>query len=295
MGDSVRILRYKVQAKKFDKGPSPCRFCRRVFSQEQRGNSVPYGMSTFEGIYGWCIKCYGANAKIDIITPEGIQLEHSFKLGFKASNNETEYEALLAGLRTILGMGVWDVEIYSNSWLVISQVQGIFEAQNARMKEYLQVARQVLSEFSTAKVAQVVRGQNKHADSLATLASLMTKDVPWLTKVELIAEPCINTAVSVGVAVISMDEPCWMNPIIDFLAEDRVSDDEKEANRVRQVAARYRLSVDRKLYRKSFRGPYLLCLHPKKVNELLAKLYDEVCDSHVGGRSLAHRAMTQGF
>ena len=86
-----------------------------------------------------------------------------------------------------------------------------------------------------------------------------------------------------------------MNPIIDFLAEDRVPDDEKEANRVRQVAARYRLSVDRKLYRKSFRGPYLLCLRPKKVNELLAKLYDEVCDSHVGGRSLAHRAMTQGF
>ena len=30
-----------------------------------------------------------------------------------------------------------------------------------------------------------------------------------------------------------------MNPIIDFLAEDRVSDDEKEANRVHRVTARY--------------------------------------------------------
>ena len=169
---------------------------------------MPYGMSTVEGIYGRCIKCYGANAGIDVITPEGIQLEHSFKLGFRASNNEAEYEALLVGLRTVLGMGVWDVEIYSNSWLVISQVQGSFEAQNTRMKEYLQVARQVLSEFSTARVAQVGRGQNKHADSLATLASLMTEDVPWLTKVELITESCINTAVGVGVVVISTDEPC---------------------------------------------------------------------------------------
>ena len=129
-------------------------------------------------------------------------------MGFRASNNEAEYEALLVGLRTVLGMGVWDVEIYSNSWLVISQVQGSFEAQNTRMKEYLQVARQVLSEFSTARVAQVGRGQNKHADSLATLASLMTEDVPWLTKVELITESCINTAVGVGVVVISTDEPC---------------------------------------------------------------------------------------
>ena len=35
----------------------------------------------------------GAGARIVIITPEGIRLEHSFRLGFKASNNEAEYEA----------------------------------------------------------------------------------------------------------------------------------------------------------------------------------------------------------
>ena len=44
-------------------------------------------------------------ARIVIITPAGIRLEHSFRLGFKASNNEAEYEALLAGLKTVLGMG----------------------------------------------------------------------------------------------------------------------------------------------------------------------------------------------
>ena len=86
-----------------------------------------------------------------------------------------------------------------------------------------------------------------------------------------------------------------MNPIIEFLAEDRVSDDESETNKVCRVASRYWLSADRKLYRRSFGGPYLLCLYPRKVNELLAKLQEGVCGSHVGGRSLAHRAMTQGF
>ena len=105
-------------------------------------------------------------------------------------------------------------------------------------------------------------------------------------------ELSINTTVGVGVAVISTTEPYWMDPIIDFLAENRVSDDEKEANRVRRVTAWYWLSVDRKLYRRSFGEPYLLCLHPKKINELLAKLHDGVCGSHVGGCSLAHRAMT---
>jgi len=71
-----------------------------------------------------------------------------------------------------------------------------------------------------------------------------------------------------------------------------VPDDEKEVVRVCRVAARYWLSADRKLYRRSFGGPYLLCLCPEKVNELLAKLPEGVCGSYVGGRSLAHRAMT---
>ena len=35
----------------------------------------------------------GVGAGIVIITSEGIRLEHSFRLGFKASNNEAEYEA----------------------------------------------------------------------------------------------------------------------------------------------------------------------------------------------------------
>ena len=70
----------------------------------------------------------GARAEIVIITPKGIKLEHSFKLGFKASNNEAEYEALLAGLRAVLDIGAREVEIYSDSRLVVSQVQGNFEA-----------------------------------------------------------------------------------------------------------------------------------------------------------------------
>ena len=64
----------------------------------------------------------GAGAEIVIITPEGIQLEHSFRLGFKASNNEAEYEAFPTGLRTVLCMGARVVEIYSYSQLVVYQV-----------------------------------------------------------------------------------------------------------------------------------------------------------------------------
>ena len=109
-----------------------------------------------------------------------------------------------------------------------------------------------MGEFCTIKVTQVARGQNRHADSLATLALAMTEDVPRLIKVELIMESSINTVTDVGVArvgviVISTIGPCWMDPIIDFLVEDRVLDDKKEANRFHRIASRYWLSVDKKL------------------------------------------------
>ena len=81
----------------------------------------------------------------------------------------------------------------------------------------------------------------------------MTKEVPQLIKVELIMEPSISVAdnvstAGVDVAMISATRPYWMDPIINFLAEDRISNDEKEANKIRQVATWYWLSTDRKLY-----------------------------------------------
>ena len=68
------------------------------------------------------LSAMGFGAGIVIITLTGIRLEHSFRLGFKASNNEAEYEALLARLRTVLCLGARDVEIYSDSRLVVYQI-----------------------------------------------------------------------------------------------------------------------------------------------------------------------------
>ena len=161
------------------------------------------------------------------------------------------------------------------------------------------MVKQVMGKFCTANVTQVARGKNRHADFLATLALTMAEDIPRLIKVELITESSIGTTVDgatrVDMTAITTTGSCWMDPIIKFLAEDRVSNDESKANKVRRVASRYWLSADRKLYLRSFGGPYLLCLHPGKVNQLLAELHEGVCGGHVGGRSLAHRVMTRGF
>ena len=121
---------------------------------------------------------------------------------------------------------------------MVNQMNDSFEACDSRMKEYLRMVKQVMGKFCMAKVVQVARAQNRHADSLATLALAMTEDVPRIIKVEPIIEPSITTVTDIGVAGISVTavtttEPCWMDSIVEFLAEDHIPDDEKEASRFR--------------------------------------------------------------
>ena len=68
-----------------------------------------------------------------------------------------------------------------------------------------------------------------------------------------------------------------------------------EADKMRRKATSYWLFEDHKLYKRSFLGPYLLCVHPELTKSLLEELHEGICESHTGGRSLAHRAITQGY
>ena len=70
-----------------------------------------------------------ASARIIIITPEGMWLEHSFRLGFRASNNKVEYEALLAGLRAVMGIGARDIKVYLDSRLVLIKCRAILKPE----------------------------------------------------------------------------------------------------------------------------------------------------------------------
>ena len=86
-----------------------------------------------------------------------------------------------------------------------------------------------------------------------------------------------------------------MDPISLYLERDILPEEKFEAEKVRRKAPPFWLSKDRKLYKRSFSGPYLLCVHPKALESLLEELHEGVCGSHIGGRSLSHRAITQGY
>lgn len=66
-------------------------------------------------------------------SPTGEQLEQTIQLGFPASNNEAEYEAILFELNLTLALSASKLEIYSDSQLVVGHIQGKYEAKDKRM------------------------------------------------------------------------------------------------------------------------------------------------------------------
>ncbi|XP_072086570.1 uncharacterized protein [Arachis hypogaea] len=64
----------------------------------------------------------GCGAGIRLEADDGFILEHSIHLAFKASNNKSEYEALLAGLRLCLDLQISTIKVYCDSLLVVQQV-----------------------------------------------------------------------------------------------------------------------------------------------------------------------------
>ena len=83
-----------------------------------------------------------------------------------------------------------------------------------------------------------------------------------------------------------------MDPIVKFLKNDILPEEKSEGEKIRRNAPWFWLSEDHKLYKHSYFGPYLLCIHPEASELLLEELHEGICESHTGGRSLLHRGIT---
>ena len=64
------------------------------------------------------------------------QIPVSVKLNFDYTNNVTEYEACIVGLQVALEFGVCDLSIFGDSLLIISQIEGKWQAQDTKLIPY---------------------------------------------------------------------------------------------------------------------------------------------------------------
>ena len=162
------------------------------------------------------------------------------------------------------------------------------------MQEYLNWVKRLQLGFNSFSLSHVPRSENTHADSVATLATSLAGDLPRIILVEHLdkANEVVKGMVHVHEVRVG---PSWMDPIMRFLKDDVLPKEKSEAEKIRRKAPWFWLSEDHKLYKRLYSGPYLLCVHPEASELLLEELHEGICGSHTRGRSLSHRAITQGY
>ncbi|GJZ13132.1 reverse transcriptase domain-containing protein [Tanacetum coccineum] len=113
----------------------------------------------------------GSGAGLILTNPEGTEFTYALRFQFTASNNEAEYEALIAGLRIAAQMGVRNVQVSVDSKLVANQVLETYVAKEENMIKYLEKVKSLVSGFANFSISQVSRSKNKKADALSKIAS----------------------------------------------------------------------------------------------------------------------------
>ena len=208
-----------------------------------------------------------------LISPEKLTIEKSLRLGFSATNNEAEYEALLEGVRMVQRIEGKAIKVFSDSRLVVGQVGGELKARDERMQRYLIQVRFLQSKFESFSLLHIPRSGNTHTDSLATLASSLVQNLPRVILVKDLYKPTEVKGMATYVQQIRVGSS-WMDHIVSFLKDDTLPSDKLEANKIRRKEPRFWLSEDQKLYKRSFSGPYLLCIHPETSELLLEELHE---------------------
>ena len=79
-----------------------------------------------------------------------------------------------------------------------------------------------------------------------------------------------------------------------YLSSRELSDNSIKAHKIQVQAARFYL-MNGQLYKPSLDGPYLKCLTIQQGQYILVELHEGICRNHPGGKTLAHRAHTQGY
>ena len=146
-------------------------------SKEHRVDEKSVGLVTTQEPLQWKVYVDGAaNQKgsgvgLVLISLEKVVVEKSLRLGFSATNNEAEYEALLEGMSIVQRMEGKSATMFSDLRLVVDQVKGKLEAKDERMQWYLTQIKHLQKKFESFDLQHIPRGGNTHADSLATLAT----------------------------------------------------------------------------------------------------------------------------
>ncbi|GJV72171.1 putative nucleotidyltransferase, ribonuclease H [Tanacetum coccineum] len=201
---------------------------------------------------------HGSRAGLILIDPKGAEYSYALRLNFANSNNDAEYEALLAGLRIAAKIKVEKMHTFVDSKLVASQVEGSYEAKSEKTKKYKEKTLEMIRSFNNFQISHIPREDNKRADALSKLAAVQCEGLTKGVLIEELNERSVDTT-----KVNAIDEEATrtrMTPIQEYIKHGILPEDATEQ-------AKY----------------------------LIKEIYTGSCGIHDGPRRAVHKAMNAGY
>ena len=165
-----------------------------------------------------------------------------------------------------------------------------YEAKEDRMKRYLALTSQLISNFDDVKITWIPQEENSKADEVTRLASSETSERRPGLLIEVQYLPSIE---GIEVNYVRLGES-WMDPIITYIETGNFSSDPNEARKVKVKSSRS-TTLNDELYKRGFSQPYLKCLDPGNVDYVLREIHEGVCGNHSRPRSLIGQVVHAGY
>ncbi|GAV76643.1 RVT_3 domain-containing protein, partial [Cephalotus follicularis] len=233
-----------------------------------------------------------SGACLVLTSPDGWTLEYALRFGFKATNNEVEWEALIARLTIAKHLEVQKIEVSNDSKLVVSLVSREYEAIEDSMAKYLAHVQSLKSTFQVFRVLKVPRAENARGNQLSKLATTGEIERNRAILVDYLDKPTISEVEVMDIDI--QQEPNWMIPFINWLRDGILPEDPEEARRLvyRSNCYQFKEGI---LYKRSFSFPWLRCLTPSEGDYALREVHEGVCENHAEGKNLSNKLLRQGY
>ncbi|GJZ10959.1 reverse transcriptase domain-containing protein [Tanacetum coccineum] len=115
---------------------------------------------------------HGSGAGLILIDPKGAEYSYALRLNFSNSNNDAEYEALLAGLRIATKMKVEKNACICGFEIGSKPGGGVVRSKRGKTKKYKEKTLEMIRSFSNFQISYIPREENRKADALSKLAAM---------------------------------------------------------------------------------------------------------------------------
>nr|KYP46166.1 Retrovirus-related Pol polyprotein from transposon opus [Cajanus cajan] len=230
----------------------------------------------------------GTGIGLLIISPEGIPTRISLKIDKGYWNNETEYQALITGLKILKELGAKNVVIRGDSQLVIKQLTQEYKCLNEKLVEFKTRAVQLLNTFDEVELQHVSRHANTIASELAQMASGYKVSKKCFESLIHMQNELVCQLETLSVS--SSNQQDWKRKLIEYLQNPNI----KVERKIKLQALNYVL-LNNELYKRGFDGVLFKCLGSHEGYIAMAEVHEGIFGVHQAGEKMKWTLSRKGF